>query len=81
MTMAAVTTRWDVAEHLDSEEMILAYLEAAFEDGHPDVIAAALNNVARARGAADPALTGAASIDRLIAAVKSVGLELTARAA
>lgn len=48
--MALETTRWDVVDHLDSEEMILAYLEAVFEDGDPDLIAAALNDVARARG-------------------------------
>ena len=79
--MALETTRWDPVDHLDSEEMILAYLEAVFEDGHPDLIAAALNDVARARGAVDPALTGTAGIDRLVAAVKSLGLELTAKAA
>ena len=79
--MPIETIPWDAADHLDSEEIILAYLEAAFEDGHPDLIAAALSNVARARGIADPALTGSASIDRLVAAVKSLGLELTAKAA
>lgn len=78
--MALETSRWDPVDHL-SEEMILAYLEAVFEDGHPDLIAAALNDVARARGAADAALTGAAGMDRLVAAVKSLGLELTAKAA
>jgi probable addiction module antidote protein len=44
------TSRWDVAEFLRSEKKIAAYLEAAFEDGDPRVIAAALANVARARG-------------------------------
>lgn len=42
------TTRWDVADHLDSVEAVLAYLEAVFEDGDPQLIAAALNDVARA---------------------------------
>lgn len=81
VAQAGETTRWDVADHLDNEEMILAYLEAVFEDGHPELIAAALNDVARARGAVDPALTGGTGIDRVIAAMKSLGLELTARAA
>lgn len=79
--MPIETFPWDAADYLGSEEMILAYLEAVFEDGHPGLIAAALNDVARARGAADPALTGTASIDWLIAAVKRLGLELTAKAA
>ena len=51
-------TRWDAADHLDSKEAILAYLEAVFEDGDQSLIAGALNDVARAKGlAGDPALT------------------------
>ena len=44
------TTRWDVGEHLDSPERISGYLDAAFEDGDPALIAAALGDVARAKG-------------------------------
>jgi probable addiction module antidote protein len=44
------TTRWDPGEHLHSEEAILEYLEAAFEDGDPAVVTAALGDVARAKG-------------------------------
>ena len=44
------TTVWDSAEYLKSDEDITAYLEAAFEDGDPALIAAALGDVARARG-------------------------------
>ena len=79
--MALETTPWDVVDHLDSEEMILAYLEAAFEDGHPALIAAALNDVARARGLANPDLSETAGIGPVVQAVKALGLELTARAA
>lgn len=71
--MALDTNRWDPVDHLDREEIILAYVEAVFEDGHPDLIAAALNNAARARGVADPEQTRAADIDRLVAAMKSLG--------
>jgi DNA-binding phage protein len=39
-------------------EAILAYLEAALEDGDPALVAAALHDVARARGLAQDALTG-----------------------
>jgi probable addiction module antidote protein len=42
--------KWDIAEHLDSEEAIQAYLEAAMEDGDPNLIKSALNDIARARG-------------------------------
>ena len=48
--MAIKTTQWDPAEHLNSSKAIAAYLEGAFEDGDPALIAAALGDVARARG-------------------------------
>lgn len=44
------TLPWDVAEHLDSEEAIAAYFEAALEDGDASLIAAVLGDIARARG-------------------------------
>ena len=44
------TTVWDAAEYLKTDEDITAYLEAAFEEGDPALIAAALGDVARARG-------------------------------
>lgn len=49
--MSRVTTRvWDPAEHLESREDMAAYLEAALEDGEVSVIAAALGDIARAKG-------------------------------
>jgi probable addiction module antidote protein len=54
--MATTQTRpWDVAEHLETEEEMAAYLEAAFEEGDPALIAAALGDIARARGMAQMA--------------------------
>ncbi len=44
------TTIWDAAEYLKTDEDIAAYLEAAFEENDPALIAAALGDVARARG-------------------------------
>ncbi len=46
--MTVNTTLWDPAEHLDTPEVIAAYLEAASADGDPALIAAALDDVARA---------------------------------
>ena len=40
---------WDPAEHLETEEDMAIYLEAALEDGEPSLIAA-LGDIARARG-------------------------------
>lgn len=44
------TFPWDAAEHLETKEDIAAYLEAALEDGDPDLVAAALGDIARSRG-------------------------------
>ena len=44
------TRTWDVAEHLETEEDMAAYLEAALEDGDPALVAAALGDIARAKG-------------------------------
>ena len=45
-----VAKKWDMAKYLDSEDMMIEYLNAALEDGDPAVISAALGNIARARG-------------------------------
>ena len=45
-----VTTRWDPADHLETEDDRVAYLEAALEEGDPALVAAALGDIARAKG-------------------------------
>ena len=45
-----ITTPWDPADHLHTEEDMAAYLEAALEDGDPTLVAAALGDIARAKG-------------------------------
>jgi probable addiction module antidote protein len=44
------TTPWDAADYLKSDQDIANYLEAVFEDGDPVLVAAALGDVARAKG-------------------------------
>lgn len=44
------TKRWDAADHLKTDEDVIAYLEAAFEDGDSGVVAAALGDIARSKG-------------------------------
>jgi len=46
------TTSWDPAEHLRTTEDMVAYLEAALEEGEPALVAAALGDIARAKGMA-----------------------------
>jgi probable addiction module antidote protein len=45
-----ITTPWDPADHLETEEDMVAYLEAALEERDPNLIAAALGDIARAKG-------------------------------
>ena len=45
-----ITTPYDAADYLKTEEDMVGLLEAALEDGHPQVIAAALGAIARAHG-------------------------------
>lgn len=49
--MAKTQTRpWDPTENLKSQEDMVAYLEAALEDGDPALVAAVLGDIARAKG-------------------------------
>lgn len=43
-------TPFDVADYLDNEEMIAAYLTAALEDADPDAFLVVVKTVTRARG-------------------------------
>ena len=50
-TVTKTSTRiWDPAEHLQSDEDTAAYLEAALEEGDASLFAAALGDIARAKG-------------------------------
>ena len=44
------TYPWDAADYLNSREDMIAYLDAALEDGDPKLIAAVLGDIARAEG-------------------------------
>jgi probable addiction module antidote protein len=48
--MVRNTSRWDAADSLETKEDIAAYLDAVLEDGDPDLLKAALGDVARAKG-------------------------------
>ena len=48
--MAIETSKWDVVDHLKTDEDIAYFLEAVFEDGDPALITAALGEIARAKG-------------------------------
>jgi probable addiction module antidote protein len=46
------TQPWDAAAHLETDDDMAAYLDAALEDGDPALVAAALGDIARAKGMA-----------------------------
>lgn len=50
--MTVKTTRFDMANYLDSDEAIQEYFRQVMEDGDPDEIIRALGHIARARGMA-----------------------------
>jgi probable addiction module antidote protein len=94
--MALKTTLWDAAEYLESPEAIATYLEAAFEDGDPALIAAALGDVARAMGMTQLAgktgvtrealykalsPTGDPRLSTFLGVMKALGIKLTPHAA
>ncbi len=90
--MAIETTKWDAAEFLTGDEAIAAYLEAAFEDGDPKMIAVALGDIAKAKGmsaiAKEAGVTrealykslsdkGDPKLSTLIGVMKALGLRFT----
>jgi len=44
------TTVWDASEHLTDQEAIAEYMNAVLEDGDPDLLLAALGDIAKAKG-------------------------------
>jgi len=46
------TRPWDAAEHQETSEDMVAYLEAALEQDDPKLVAAVLGDIARAKGMA-----------------------------
>ena len=94
--MAIKTTRWDAAEHLTDKKAIAACINAALEDGDPAVIAAALGDVAHAKGmtqiARDAGLSRAslykalggdamAELGTILRVLDAIGVKLLASAA
>lgn len=86
--------KFDVAEHLDSPEVIAAYLSEAFTEGDSALIAEALRDAARAEGMSEIAnRTGLAReslykalrqgsqprLDTILRVLKALGFELVVK--
>lgn len=90
--MGLKTTVFDPAEYLDTEEAVIAYLEAAMEGNDPKHIARALGDVARSKGMSDIAKSagvgrqalykalsedGNPTLETLTSVLNALGLSLT----
>ena len=69
----AETRLWDPAEHLETDEDIAAYLDAALEDGDPALIIAVLGDIARARGMTQLARQAGVGRESLYKALSATG--------
>ena len=72
-TIKTKTRPWDVAEHLETEADIAAYLEAVLEDGDSALVAAALGDIARAQGMSQIARKTGLGRESLYKALSSEG--------
>jgi probable addiction module antidote protein len=72
MTKTA-TTIWDPATHLATHDDIAAYLEAALQDGDPQLVAAALGDIARASGMSQIAREAGVGRESLYKSLSSSG--------
>lgn len=90
--MALKVVPFDPADHLETEEDILHYLEAAMEGNDPKHITSALGDVARSKGMSEIARktglgrqalynalseNGNPTLETLLAVLGALGLELT----
>ena len=93
--MGVETSRWDVQDFLTDDARIAEYLAAAFEDGDPALIRAAIGDVAKARGmsslARETGITrealykalgenGNPTLDTLTKVMKALGFKLSVTA-
>ena len=90
------TLPWTIADHLGDDDAAAAYLDAVLEDGEPSLIAAALRDIAEAKGIDDLAARTGMTDERLLTimsgrsnadfagvlkVVAALGLQLNARRA
>ncbi len=67
------TRAWDVADHLKTEEDMVAYLEAALDDGDASLVFAVLGDIARAKGMSEVAREAGLGRESLYKALSAEG--------
>jgi len=68
--MGLKITQFDVSEYLDSEDSIASYLSSIIEEGDPQLLLAAISDVAKARGMAKIASDSGLGRESLYKALK-----------
>jgi DNA-binding phage protein len=79
--MALKTYPWTIDDHLKSSDDMIDYLEAAFEEGDPEGLALAIEDVARLRGIDLHSDRAGSKLGTLLQVMKALGLELARKAA
>jgi probable addiction module antidote protein len=94
--MPLKTTRFDASKYLDDDKSVAEYLTSILEENKPGLLAAALGDVARARGMTEIARASGLSREALYKALRAgadprfdtiarvltaLGVQLTARVA
>jgi probable addiction module antidote protein len=67
------TTIWDPATHLATADDLAAYLEAELQDGDPQLVAAALGDIAKAKGMSQVARDAGLGRESLYKSLSSSG--------
>jgi len=81
VTKKVPTRPFDNADYIDSPEAAAAYLEAALEEGDPQIISATLGDIAHAKGMASLyksfSADGNPRLTTLLGVLKAMGLRLS----
>ena len=86
------TFPWDAADHLDTEEERIAYLNAALDEDDPLFVAAVLDDIARSKGmetavadaglviqdSGEPSTNGSMELETVLKVVRALGLRFRA---
>jgi len=65
--------KWDMADHINTPEDVIAYLDAALEDNDPELLAAVLGDIARSRGMSEVARASGLTREGLYRSLSETG--------
>lgn len=71
--MAVTISRWDASEYLETPEEMLAYLDEAARSGDPELLQAALGDIAKAKGMTEVARNAGVGRESLYKSLSRTG--------